>query len=92
YKIVQEALKEESQKVSKLMVNNSPSNTGKFREQWDEKLYPNSAYVYNGPLTNIIEHSKRGPKPFIQNTFDKNRSDILNSLINRIKNKIRRKK
>jgi len=66
----------------------TPTNTGFFKRSWDVKLYPNVNYIYNPrgpgglekgiPLTQVSEYSRRGPKPFVFKTWERNKSDILN--------------
>jgi len=63
--------------------------TGKFKRGWKVKKYPNSKYVYNGPLTNIIEFSKRGPKPFIRDTWNRIEADTKRKVINGLRQKLK---
>ena len=92
YKITQEALKEVNQEVKKTMESNTNfADTGKFKAGWKTKEYPNSAYTWNGYLTNIIEFSKRGPAPFIMQVFKKNEMQFAKSVIKKIERKLRRK-
>ena len=63
--------------------------TGKFKRGWKVKKYPNSKYVYNGPLTNIIEFSKKGPKPFIQNTWNRIEGDTKRKILNGLRQKLK---
>ena len=92
FKITQEALKETNQEIKETMKSNTDfSDTGKFRDGWKTKEYPNSVYTWNGPLTNIIEYSKRGPAAFIMRTFQKNEMRFAQSVIKKIEKKLRRK-
>lgn len=91
FRITQEALKETNQEVRKTMESNSPVESGKFRSNWKTKEYPNSAYTWNGPLTNLIEYSKRGPAPFIMRVFKSNEMRFAQSVIKKIEKKLRRK-
>lgn len=92
YKITQQALKEVNQEMRKTMESASPSGaTGQFKAGWKTKEYPNSVYTWNGPLTNIIEYSRRGPRAFIMQTFKRHEIQFGKSVIKKIENKLRRK-
>ena len=92
YKITQEALKEVNQEIRQTMESASPpGDTGKFRSGWKTKEYPNLAYTWNGPLTNVIEYSRRGPQAFIMQTFRRHEMQFGRSVIKKIQNKLRRK-
>jgi hypothetical protein len=62
--------------------------TGRFKAGWKVKKYPNAKYVYNGPLTNIIEFSSRGPKPFIREAWNRIQGDTKRKVINDLRQKI----
>ena len=90
--LTNEAIREETEEIRKLMQTNTINvDTGKFKQGWKRKDYPNSSWVYNGPLTNIVEFSARGPKPFIVALFRRNEPQIAKNLIKRIESKLRRK-
>jgi len=92
FKIVQEALDETADEFRKTLESATPVGiTGKFRRSWKKKKYPNSIYLYNGPLTNIAEYSRRGPAPFIHTLFESYKKTLEKSLIKKIEQKIRRK-
>lgn len=92
FKLTNEAIREETKEIRNLMQTNTTNiDTGKFQAGWKTKDYPNSSWVYNGPLTNIVEYSARGPKPFIIALFRRNEPQIAQNLIKRIESKLRRK-
>lgn len=91
FKIVQESLAETAEEFKKTLESATPvGNTGKFRGNWKQKKYPNTVYLYNGPMTNIAEYSRRGPAPFIHSLFESNKESVRKSLIKNIEQKIRR--
>ena len=92
FKLTNEAMREENEEVKRLMQRSTINiDSGKFKAGWKTKDYPNSAWTWNGYLTNIIEYSARGPKPFIIDTFRRNEPQIAQNLIKRIESKLRRK-
>ena len=86
FNVTQEALKIASEEMAKRLMVASPSNTGLFKSSWKVKQYTNVCYVYNNrgaggidkgiPLTNVIEYSRRGPQPFINSLWEKNKNEI----------------
>ena len=78
----------------------SPVKTGKLKGSWKRtdkykgvRYVGNTAvggknkYGQNIPLTNLIEFSSKG-KPFIRATFEKNKNEIINIIVNELnKNK-----
>jgi hypothetical protein len=64
-------------------------NTGRFKAGWKVKKYPNEKYVYNGPLTNIIEFSKRGPRPFIRETWNRIQGNVQREILNGLRQKLK---
>jgi hypothetical protein len=99
FDIVQEALEEEAESLKNQLAAITPVGPrGKFKAGWKKKKYPNHMYVYNDalgsnnvPLSNITEYSRRGPHPFILSAFERAKSSIQQSLIQRISKKLRRK-
>lgn len=92
FQVTNEAIREETEEVKKLMQTNTTNvDSGKFKAGWKTKDYPNSSWIWNGPLTNIVEYSVRGPKPFIVALFRRNEPQIAQNLIKRIETKLRRK-
>lgn len=90
FKLTQKAIKETADEFKKTIVANSPVDSGNFKGSWRRKDYPNASYLWNGPLTNIIEYSARGPRPFIRDTFNRSKKDIEKTLITKIQQKLRR--
>lgn len=85
----EEALDKASDFMMEKLEQNSPVDTGKFKQSWTRtykykgvRYIGNSAeggknqYGYNIPLSNLIEFSSKG-KPFIRRTFDENREEII---------------
>lgn len=92
FEAANESVKEVAAETRDLMKSATTNvRTGNFKRGWDKKDYKLASYIYNGPLTNIIEYSKRGPKPFIISTFERAKGSLFRKLIQKIKNKIRRK-
>lgn len=70
YAVTQKVIQTVTEEIKEDMQNATTNvNTGKFKDGWKIAKYKNQSYVYNGPLTNIVEYSARGPQPFIENTF-----------------------
>lgn len=91
YAITQEVIKTVTEEIKEDMQNATVNvNTGKFKDGWKIKQYKNQAYVYNGPLTNIVEYSSRGPRPFIFDTFRQNEARYAKSVVNNFNKKYRR--
>lgn len=88
YAVTQEVIKTVTEEIKEDMQTATVQNkTEKFKEGWKIKQYNNAAYVYNGPLTNIIEYSARGPRPFIFNTFSSNEAKYAKSVVNNFRKK-----
>ena len=77
----------------------SPVDTGKFKKGWKRTdKYKNVRYVGNTaeggkneygqniPLTNLIEFSSKG-KPFIRATFEQNKEQIINIVVDTLNKK-----
>lgn len=88
----QGALKSTADETSKIMASNThTSGSGIFQRSWSQKDYKNASYVYNSrgvkgtdkgiPISNLAEYSARGPQPFVERTFNANKSRIFNYFI-----------
>lgn len=88
FKVTQEALTITAQKGAKILENQSPVATGRFKASWGvETKYANTKYIHNTalasnriPLSNIIEYA-RNQKPFIYGTFNRYQADLMNEFI-----------
>ena len=89
YESKEQALDKASDYMMEKLEQNSPVDTGKFKQSWTRtdkykgvRYIGNSAvggknsYGYNIPLSNLIEFSSKG-KPFIRRTFDENKEEII---------------
>jgi len=100
FKYTQETLAEVGNNMAQILSRNTPTTkgTGLFRSSFKVKPYVNSVYVYNDrgakginagiPISNLAEYSKRGPKPFILNTFNSNKVQIYNDFIKIMQQKL----
>lgn len=98
YASKEEALDKASDFMMEKLEQNSPVDTGKFKDSWTRTTkYKNVRYIgnsavggknkygYNIPLSNLIEFSSKG-KPFIRRTFDENREEIIRIIKGEIEN------
>lgn len=103
YKITQEALEEASKKAAMIFSNSTVAiDTGQFKGAWKYQKYPNVIYIFNDrgvngyghgggiPISNLAEYSKRGPKPFINSTWEKVKHDVLRTFVSTMEQKIRK--
>ena len=100
FKATQESLKEVGAEMANVLTASTPATKGSglFRASWKIKSYKNAVYVYNSrgvkglnagiPVSNLAEYSARGPKPFIINTFNANKTKIYNDFVKKMKQKI----
>lgn len=98
YASKEEALDKASDFMMEKLEQNSPVDTGKFKDSWTRTYkYKGVRYIgntdvggkneygYNIPLSNLIEFSSKG-KPFIRRTFDENREEIIRIIKGEIEN------
>ena len=98
YPSKEEALDKASDFMMERLKQNSPVDTGKFKDSWTRTYkYKGVRYIgntdvggkneygYNIPLSNLIEFSSKG-KPFIRRTFDENREEIIRIIKGEIEN------
>lgn len=98
YASKEEALDKASDFMMEKLKQNSPVDTGKFKDSWTRTYkYKGVRYIgntdvggknqygYNIPLSNLIEFSSKG-KPFIRRTFDENREEIIRIIKGEIEN------
>lgn len=100
FKATQAALKDTGRETSKIMTANTVSmaGSGQFQRSWTQKDYKNAVYVYNSrgtkgtnkgiPISNLAEYSARGPKPFVERTFNANKSRIFSFFIRKMEQNI----
>lgn len=98
YASKEEALDKASDFMMEKLEQNSPVDTGKFKDSWTRTYkYKGVRYIgntdvggknqygYDIPLSNLIEFSSKG-KPFIRRTFDENREEIIRIIKGEIEN------
>lgn len=98
YASKEEALDKASDFMMEKLKQNSPVDTGKFKDSWTRTYkYKGVRYIgntdvggknqygYNIPLSNLIEFSSKG-KPFIRRTFDENREEIIRIIKGELEN------
>lgn len=98
YESKEEALDKASDFMMEKLEQNSPVDTGKFKDSWTRtdkyrgvRYIGNSAvggqnkYGYSIPLSNLIEFSYKG-KPFIRRTFDENKEEIIRIIKGELEN------
>lgn len=98
YESKEQALDKASDYMMQKLEQNSPVNTGTFKNSWTRttkykgvRYIGNSAvgsknkYGYDIPLSNLIEFSSKG-KPFIRRTFDDNREEIIRIIKGELEN------
>lgn len=88
FEATQKALTTTAQAGARILENQSPVATGRFKGSWDvETKYANTKYIHNTalapnriPLVNLIEYSRRHT-PFIYSTFNRYREDLFRQFI-----------
>lgn len=98
YASKEEALDKASDFMMEKLEQNSPVDTGKFKQSWNRTYkYKGVRYIgntsvggknqydYNIPLSNLIEFSSKG-KPFIRRTFDENKEEIIRIITEHLDN------
>lgn len=98
YESKEQALDKASDYLLRELERNSPQDTGTFKRSWKRtdkykgvRYIGNSAvgskneYGYDIPLSNLIEFSTKG-KPFIRNTFERNKEQIIKIIKGEIEN------
>ena len=98
YASKEEALDKASDFMMEKLEQNSPVDTGKFKDSWTRTYkYKGVRYIgntdvggknqygYDIPLSNLIEFSSKG-KPFIRRTFDENREEIIRIIKGELEN------
>lgn len=99
FKATQAALKDTGNETSRILASNTQtSGTGQFQRGWTQKDYKNATYVFNSrgvngtnkgiPISNLAEYSARGPKPFVERTFNANKSRIFSFFIRKMEQNI----
>ena len=98
YASKEEALDKASDFMMEKLEQNSPVDTGKFKQSWNRTYkYKGVRYIgntsvggkneygYDIPLSNLIEFSSKG-KPFIRRTFDENKEEIIRIIKGELEN------
>ena len=72
-----------------------------MKRSWKTKYYKNVKFIYNErgaqgvdkgiPLANLAEYSRRGPRPFIQQTWERNKAQIAESVKRKLELKLKNK-
>ena len=98
YESKEQALDKASDYLMERLENQSPVDTGKFKDSWlrttkyknvryigNSAVGGKNAYGYNIPLSNLLEFSSKG-RPFIRRTFDENKEQIIRIIKGELEN------
>lgn len=98
YASKEEALDKAADFMMEKLEQNSPVDTGKFKDSWmrtdkyagvryigNSTVGSKNEYGYAIPLSNLIEFSYKG-KPFIRRTFDDNKEEIIRIIKGELEN------
>lgn len=98
YESREQALDKASDLMMEKLEQNSPVDTGKFKQSWtrtdkykgvryigNTDVGGKNQYGYNIPLSNLLEFSSKG-KPFIRRTFDENKEEIIRIIKGELEN------